>query len=154
MCVAVGVLWARSYWAHDYVTLSTSTGDFGTFLGNFRGDIGVDTAGTFSPLADWEIGDNTGTLTPRLLEEEWYDFTLDPGHRLLGVRWKHFMVGASPMWQFGISHGLLAALTAVMPIWWLLRSRGPAPGHCKACGYDLRGSPEACPECGTTRNRI
>jgi hypothetical protein len=52
-----------------------------------------------------------------------------------------------------LPHWLLAAVLAVLPAAWARRAwrrRGARrPGHCRTCGYDLRASPDRCPECGT-----
>jgi hypothetical protein len=42
--------------------------------------------------------------------------------------------------------GLLLALGLARPQTWLRRP--PPPGHCPACGYDRRATPDRCPECG------
>jgi hypothetical protein len=58
--------------------------------------------------------------------------------------------------EFTVSYLWALALTILLPLLWLLvrhrtrRSRR-ARGLCPACGYDLRATPERCPECGTIR---
>ena len=70
---------------------------------------------------------------------------------------------AGPMTEFGrVKHEYLA-----VPIWFVVlvtaapaapgvvawvrrRRRRTASGLCPSCGYDLRATPDRCPECGTT----
>ena len=50
-----------------------------------------------------------------------------------------------PYWAAAVASGLLPGLWA----WRRSRTRRTrALGHCTACGYDLRASPDRCPECG------
>jgi hypothetical protein len=53
---------------------------------------------------------------------------------------------AAPYW--GIS-----TIIAVIPIAWIVhflrRKRRGIIGCCRTCGYDLRATPDRCPECGT-----
>jgi len=52
----------------------------------------------------------------------------------------------------GIPHWLVAGLAAIMPVAWLRRARicrRLVKGLCVQCGFDLRATPDRCPECGT-----
>ncbi|HZN65702.1 MAG TPA: hypothetical protein VFB66_10385 [Tepidisphaeraceae bacterium] len=56
---------------------------------------------------------------------------------------------------FGVRWVLVTVLSSLLPVVWIVlvlhRRRAKRPGCCTKCGYDLRASPERCPECGTPR---
>jgi hypothetical protein len=68
--------------------------------------------------------------------------------RVDGVR---YVTAVAPFWS-------LAALAATPPLAWAAlrtrararRRRQKAAGLCPTCGYDLRATPDRCPECGAS----
>jgi hypothetical protein len=103
--------------------------------------------------------------SPRLVRLQWIDpmpmLLMRPGARDIGIARFFFSnqptrstrIVLVPCW-------LLAFLAAIPPAVWVTRWRRQrsarrriAEGLCPKCGYDLRGSPERCPECGTAAGR-
>jgi len=87
---------------------------------------------------------------------------MDRGKSGIGIyrwRWGYFppQAPSGPMGiaeQVGIEHWLLTSVAAILSLRWLLRRRTHSPGHCAACGYDLRGTPDRCPECGRATDLV
>ena len=94
------------------------------------------------------------------LKESWrfkswrFKHTLIP-HVQRGLRWwalqPYSVTGPRiEVKSFRMSHWIVALILAILPTIWFIRFRRRIrPGHCKKCGYDLRGSIGSCPECGT-----
>ena len=54
--------------------------------------------------------------------------------------------------SIGVPFWFIAGCLAVLPSGWLMMRRANRrypPGSCLSCGYDLRATPDRCPECGT-----
>jgi len=63
------------------------------------------------------------------------------------------------VWNVSVPYSLLAVLFAAAPSVWLIRRPSRRRAHragaglCVRCGYDLRATPDQCPECGTVTKR-
>jgi hypothetical protein len=147
------LMWVRSYlpqyWmirAHrGTLLLVFYSRDQATFIDPLRATTGTprrpwDTVQTLNGARSWA---DSSAVTPR--PASWRGAGFELIFNRVDLAQGYFVLGV-PFWLAALA---LAGATA----WGAVHGhRGRSrlrEGHCRGCGYDLRGSSGACPECGT-----
>jgi hypothetical protein len=155
LCVAVAVLWVRSYLRSDELVWTAEQVRDGVVLATrdtrLRSSRGWWSHSEFVDRDEWR----DGPLTDRI-ERRSFEWRRTP--RSLDVQFSATRFGGElpvPYW--------LICLVLLLPLG--IRFRRPVLrcvsseyrererrsfGLCPACGYDLRATPDRCPECGTS----
>jgi hypothetical protein len=171
--IGAAVMWIRSYFVGEAFDWSLPSQDplvdRSLSINSGRGGI----AFSFDQWAAWELGVRKPALRnqsvksfqhielvkpyyPRVLNSAWFS--------RWGFEWSGYDVTISPT---SVGNGIIKARNILVPYWsllvptaipalvWLMllkkrrkRNGRLAKGLCLRCGYDLRATPQRCPECG------
>lgn len=145
LCLATMAVWMRSFWISSFWGFDEGGRAPAVVLFSDRGRVGVATSHVIMgvPLIGWE---------------EWPDDKIGHGS---SAGWKYLgfdmeiedTTAFSGDLQIVVPDWFICATFAVAPCRWLWlhhrKRRAKLNGLCITCGYDLRASPERCPECGT-----
>lgn len=146
-------LWVRSLYRIDQLTRVPEEGN-GWRVASVAGTLHFGTASRLmhGPGLRWQCSAVDGPLTdwawmypsPDELRR-WAGFAVAAGSYDLGPAWVPYRVVVVPMWALMVP----AAIPQVLWFAGVVRRRARRiAGRCVWCGYDLRASPERCPECG------
>ena len=158
LCIAVCVLWVRSY-ATEVILVDSHAGRL--LLIGLEAPAGPARAAREAYTAERFL--NLLVRPPAVIgtpataaEYRWLGFWFARGSKGL-IRYPN-PAGerrtslTCAFWIVGVPYWSMALLSAAVPATWLWRSRVSrrrlAAGRCGACGYDLRATPDRCPECG------
>ena len=162
LCAATLALWARSYWAAQYIGWSDPT-QFNGVL-SMQGLLRIEHATYAGDTAGWSyvtypVPDRFG-LRPELDNRDRRGGALkrfgfgrstvdynDDGRKL-----RHSIY--LPHWAAAGLFALLPAIAVPGLVRRRRRAARAAANRCPTCGYDLRATPDRCPECGTRADAV
>jgi hypothetical protein len=143
LCLAMLALWVRSYWIADLAGRCgfAKSVNFASISGGLLLDLSGppdpdDVMGRTLPYYYFNSGTSGGSFRDEMFR---FRAGIDVPS---GDRWVR-----APHW-------FIALLLSPLPLLWVReyrRRRWALEGRCAGCGYDLRATPERCPECGAER---
>jgi hypothetical protein len=163
LCIATAVLWVRSHGLIDYVhwtdqrhfpAVVSSDGRVIYSYQFWSGGVGGNKPG-------FAIGSRAG-------DPPYWEYGVGEEYRrhVAGFEWSsaadvsissEFIVVPTPTtYLVSVPHWFVCLLTAIPVLMWIRRRqlcRRRSTGHCPCCGYDLRATPDRCPECGMISTR-
>ena len=177
LCVVTAVLWVRGYFVLDNLYRQAWFDEDGKSywiqdeMSSGRGGVGMNRiVQSFPPTI------SSGRTTRQVYEARYGAGTV---HRAKPPAYPQFHVGVGDVpvwggfkrggfarpdvpgrrlprtyaWQLVVPYWAVVPPLAALPVTWLVRRhhhrRRVRAGLCPACGYDLRATPDRCPECGT-----
>ena len=142
LLAATLAVWVRSYHYADTVDLLRSADDQTVSLDSRRGRLTLTTA-------PFRASYGVSGRDTRWACEWLHDRPDTPPDAFRGFGWERLPGG----WALHVPHWAVILLLTFLAAWrlsaHLRRARDARQGLCPTCGYDLRASPDRCPECGT-----
>ena len=135
LCMGTAALWLRSYWIEDHLSLSGGLNQTASNRGVLKLDLNNRMPIT-GPLS-WD---------KRRPSDAW---ERDGGR--FGFLYYRGTGSQTGRHLFELPHWFVMLIFSFLPLWQFMHRRPvpPLPGTCIKCGYDLRATPDRCPECGT-----
>ena len=175
LCVAIAAGWVGSYFAYVHVadgSLSRPT----AFVGrSFQGKLHLERRSYWGYEPGWTV-DRRRIRRGDVAGEWWYQ-TPSIAHTFLGFGmysgtcyiWPEYLYPgvamplslSDPRFRrdkyvgLAVPYWAILAIFIVLTLW--LNAKRPRPrkiGFCPTCGYDLRATPDCCPECGAVPAKV
>jgi hypothetical protein len=156
MCAATVVLWVRSHWHLDAISLFPSPQRWWDVT-SADGRVCVRQTRASGPYWEGRHAEFTSGALAQLRYSNgpfrWQAAGFGYGSHAVPSGGANVTLTAH---VYQVPHAFVAAVFAAVPVRWLhgaLRHRSRrvrmAAGLCAGCGYDLQATPDRCPECGT-----
>jgi hypothetical protein len=157
LCLAAATLWVRSYWRYDELAWSSQPGAGQS--GDTTNASAVSECGQIAlnyQHYGWDLDPSAGY--PMLRRTQWTTMKPTPGRYASTAKYgfAHAEIIRPDLVSRALlfPHWCIVVATAPLPLAALIFRRRRrrldrrAAGQCDACGYDLRATPDRCPECG------